>query len=297
LPLTKNPVDLYLLMATNSTALSKTQLASFMQYGYLFLPQAVPPLLLQSLRQLFTEQMDQTNKITVTTNSNNGNTYINALDKIIDKGNLACLELLGAPFILETAASICGPDFFLIQEFAVIKMLGDNTPVLWHQDMLHQRTGQCFTMGIYLDDAEAGDGALRVIPQSHNSGKTICTLQHEPFIEVPMKAGDILIHDMMLAHSSGIMQHNPIRRVLYFEFLSVSQVRGENIYSEELLHNRIQLLQLAIHYYRQQHPDESIFNWQNPIPEAVLPAAPFGETLEAVCSINVRARPSAYCFE
>jgi Phytanoyl-CoA dioxygenase (PhyH) len=284
-------------MTTSPSALSKARLDSFNQEGYLVLPGAVPPLLLQSLQQLFAEQMDQDNKITVATNNNNGNTYINALDKILDKGNLACLELLGAPFILETAATICGPDFFLIQEFAVIKMLGDITPVLWHQDMLHQRTGQCFTMGIYLDDADCGDGALRVIPQSHTSGKNICALQHEPFTEVPMKAGDILVHDMMLAHSSGIMQHNPIRRVLYFEFLSIGQVRNESIYSEELLHNRIQLLQLAIDYYRQQHPDENQFDWYNPIPEAAAPPAPLREALEAICSINVRARPSAYCFE
>ncbi len=283
-------------MTINPSALSKTQLDRFTKDGYLVLQQAVPPLLLQNLQKLFTEQMDQNNKITVATNSNNGNTYINALDKILDKGNLACLELLGAPFILETAASICGPDFFLIQEFAVIKMLGDNTPVLWHQDMLHQRTGQCFTMGIYLDDADCGDGALRVVPQSHTSGKSICTLQHEPFTEVTMKAGDILVHDMMLAHSSGIMQHNPIRRVLYFEFLSVSQVRSESIYSEELLQNRLQLLQLAIEHYRSLHPDEKQFDWHNPIPEATASPAPLREALEAICGINVRARPSAYCF-
>ncbi len=284
-------------MTANSSALSKTQLDSFTKEGYFILPGAVPPLLLQSLKELFTEEMHGEGKTKVTVNNNNGSNYINALDKLIDKGNLSCLELLGAPFILSIAASICGPDFFLIQEFAVIKMLGDNTPVLWHQDMLHHRTGQCFTMGIYLDDAGPGDGALRVVPQSHTSGKTICVAQHEPFIEVPMKAGDILVHDMMLAHSSGIMQHNPIRRVLYFEFLSVSQVRNESIYGEELLHNRLQLLQLAIDYYRQQHPGEKQFDWHNPIPEAVLPAAPFRETLEAVCGINVRARPSAYCFE
>jgi hypothetical protein len=112
-----------------------------------------------------------------------------------------------------------------------------------------------------------------------------------------MKAGDILVHDMMLAHSSGIMQRNPIRRVLYFEFLSVSQVRNENIYNEELLHNRLQLLQLAIEYYRQLHPAEKQFDWHNPVPETVQAATPFRETLEAICSINVRARPSAYCFE
>jgi ectoine hydroxylase-related dioxygenase (phytanoyl-CoA dioxygenase family) len=281
----------------SSNVSGKAQLAGFMQEGYCVLPQAVPAPLLQRLRQLFDELMHSNDITSVGVNIINGNTYASSLDKLCHKGNLACLELLGAPFILETAAAICGPDFFLIQEFAVIKMLGDTTPVLWHQDMLHQRTGQCFTMGIYLDDAAPGDGALKVIPQSHNSGKNICTLQHEPFVEVPMQAGDILIHDMMLAHSSGIMQRNSLRRVLYFEFLSVRQVRNENIYTEELLANRIQLLQLAIEYYRQQHPQEAQFAWANPLPGIVPPPGTLQEALDTVCSINVNARPSAYCFE
>lgn len=93
-------------------------------------------------------------------------------------------------------------------------MPGDNTEVLWHQDMLHRHTGNCFTMGIYLDDADAGDGSLRVVPKSHFSSKSICELKQEPDMEVPVKAGDILVHDMMLANSSGLKQHNPLRRVL-----------------------------------------------------------------------------------
>jgi ectoine hydroxylase-related dioxygenase (phytanoyl-CoA dioxygenase family) len=283
-------------MITNPPALSKAQLETFAVDGYLMLPNAIPLPLLQSLQQLFTEQMQQYST-TTTINNINGNTYVGALDKIMDKGNLSCLELLGTPFILQIAATICGPDFFLIQEFGVIKMLGDSTPVLWHQDMVHQRTGQCFTMGIYLDDANTGDGALQVVPQSHTSGKDICTLMHQPAVDVPMKAGDILIHDMMLAHSSGLMQHNPLRRVLYFEFLSVKQVLQENIYTEVLLHNRIQLLHLAIDYYRRMHPQEKHVEWQNPFPDLQLPQGAFADMLKAVCDIDVRARPSAYCFE
>jgi ectoine hydroxylase-related dioxygenase (phytanoyl-CoA dioxygenase family) len=293
----QRPVLLYLLMSVNPSGIGSNQLNEFRQQGYCILPQAVPAALLLQLRQLFDEVMQSNDTSSVGTNVVNGRSYTTTLDKIFNKGNLSCLELLGTPLILQTAATICGPDFFLIQEFAVIKTLGDTTPVLWHQDMLHGRTGQCFTMGIYLDDAAQNDGALRVIPQSHTSAKNICALQHEPSIEVPMKAGDILLHDMMLAHSSGIMQHNSIRRVLYFEFLSVSQVRNESIYSEELLHNRLRLLQLAISHYRNLHPNGEVFHWQNPIPEAVLPAGSFREDLEKICSINVGARPSAYCFE
>ena len=277
--------------------MNKAQLDFFNTEGYLVLPQAIPAALLLKMRLLFDELTHESNDTERAVNINNGQSYVTNLEKLCCKGNLSCLELLGTPFILETAQSICGPDFFLIQEFAVIKMLGDNLPVLWHQDMLHKRTGQCFTMGIYLDDADADDGALRIVPKSHISGKAICESKNDPSIEAPMKAGDILIHDMMLAHSSGLMKHNPIRRVLYFEFLSVNHVRNESIYSEELLMNRMQLLQIAIDFYRDQHPTEEHFNWINPLEVSRMAGKTIKEELLEIYKNEVHAKPSTYCFE
>jgi hypothetical protein len=67
------------------------------------------------------------------------------------------------------------------------------------------------------------------VSQSHLRGKDICELQNEPFIEVEMKAGDAFIHDMMIVHSSEVLTSKKIKRVIYFEFLSVSQVLHEKI--------------------------------------------------------------------
>jgi ectoine hydroxylase-related dioxygenase (phytanoyl-CoA dioxygenase family) len=282
-------------MMTNPT-LSKPQLDAFIQEGYTILPNAVPPALLQNLRQLFDEKMNSDDTTHKAVNVVNGQSYICNVEYLFKSENLACLELLGSPFMLETAETICGPDFFLIQEFAVIKMLGDNIEVLWHQDMLHQRTGNCFTMGIYLDDADTGDGCLRVVPASHTSGKDICVLNQQPYVEVPVKAGDILIHDMMLAHSSGLMQRNSLRRVLYFEFLSFKQAVGEGIYTEEQLFDRMRLIQMAIEYYQQQQPTEKKFEWKNTL---AVPAESIDSVYEILSDIH-RAKslgkPSAYCF-
>lgn len=279
------------------SSFTQTQLTAFTQDGYTILPNAVPVNLLEKLRQLFDEKMNNADVADKVVNTINGQNYISNIEFLFKSNNLACLELLGSPFVLETAEMICGPDFFLIQEFAVIKMLGDNIEVLWHQDMLHRRTGNCFTMGIYLDDADAGDGCLRVVPKSHMSGKDICTLKEEPYTEIPVKAGDILIHDMMLAHSSGLMQHNPLRRVLYFEFLSVKQAVGENIYREEQLYNRMRLVQLAVEYYHQQHPNENKFNWKNTMCISAEPADSVHEILSDLHRGKSLGKPSAYCFE
>lgn len=277
-------------------ALSKTQLEAFIQNGFTILSNTVPPVLLEKLRLLFDEKMNCSDTADKVVNTVNGQKYVCNVEYLFKAENRACLELLGSPFILETAETICGADFFLIQEFGVIKMLGDNIEVLWHQDMLHQRTGNCFTMGIYLDDANAGDGCLRVVPKSHTSGQDICTLKQQPYIEVPVKAGDILIHDMMLAHSSGLLQHNSLRRVLYFEFLSFKQAVGEGIYSEEQLYHRMRLIQLAIEYYNQQHPAEKKFIWKNTLAVSAESVDSVHEILTDIHRAKSLGLPSAYCF-
>jgi len=279
-------------------ALTSEQLDSFLSEGYCKIPGIIPPTLLKRLRQLFDELMYKEEfKEERSYNFANGHNHVTNLENLCHKGNLAALELLGSPFMLEIAAQICGPDFFLIQEFAVIKNAGDELPVLWHQDMMHERTGRCFTVGIYLDEVKENDGALRVVPGSHLSGKSICALKEEPFIEVPMQAGDILIHDMMLAHASEPMLQQSIRRVLYFEFLSRKQVLHEKIYTEALINNRTRLLAAAMYYYKNLHPEEKPFVWEYEGAASFLPVTNLPHTLKQIYSMPINARVSTYCFE
>lgn len=260
-------------------------LASFSQNGYAILPNVVPPSLLDKLRQFFEEEMRQPFQGGGKAISQvNGATYVCNIENLCQRQNLACLELLAQPFVQEPAAAICGPDFFPIQDFAVIKSLGDTLPVLWHQDMLHNRTGQCCTMGIYLDDANENDGALRLVPGSHLSDATICQMSQQPFVEVPMKAGDILIHDMMLAHSSEPLRLNPLRRVIYFEFLSAAHVAAEAIYSKAIVERRAGLLQVAA-------------NYQSQLEGRNADLSDIRAALAEIYSDWVKARPSAYCLE
>lgn len=277
--------------------LSGQQLHLFHTNGYLPLRGMIPADLLKRLADLFDEQMmpgNDTDKVVI---ENKGQQFVTNLEKLCCKGNLTCLELLGFPAIPETAKAICGDDFFLVQEFAVIKHRGDDLPVRWHQDMVHQRTGHCFTMGIYLDNAAQRDGALRVVPGSHLSGKPICELSKEDYTEVPMQAGDVLIHDMMLAHCSEPIRKNKMRRVIYFEFLSAAHVYNENIYSNELVERRTRLTNAAIQYYHTLHPSAKTFGY---LPRERFEEdkhLPLQDILEEIYSKPVNARPSAYCHE
>lgn len=277
--------------------LTDNELSSFFSNGCLRLPGFLPPNLLDRLREFFIDIMKSGSESEKVVLENKGVKYVTNLENICCKGNLACLELLGFPPILEIARQICGEDFFLIQEFAVIKNLGDELPVLWHQDMAHRRSGNCFTMGIYLDDANEDDGALRVVPGSHQSNKTICELSKEPSMEVPMQAGDILIHDMMLAHSSGVLKKNHLRRVIYFEFLSAAHVAAENIYTKELVERRTRLLFAATRYYQSLHPEKKQFVLPQQNPCVVDAEKEVKEILNEIYSLPINARPSTYCFD
>jgi hypothetical protein len=277
--------------------LAEQELNTFHTNGYLQMPGFIPAALLNNLRQLFDELMIPDEPIEKAIHENKGKKYVTNLENICCKGNLAALELLGFPPVLQLAQAICGDDFFLIQEFAVIKNLGDELPVLWHQDMVHRRSGHCFTMGIYLDDANQNDGALRVVPGSHLTGKPICELSKEPFIEVAMQAGDVLIHDMMLAHCSEPLNKNQLRRVIYFEFLSAAHVFKENIYTKELVDRRTRLLFAAVKHYKALHPGEKqlVPPCANPAPDDDTKKTE--DVLAEIYSQPIKARPSAYCFE
>ena len=273
-------------------------LTDFETKGYFRLAHVIPADLQVKLRDLFDELMD----ISIPRDGRfvyeyKDKQFVTNLDHICGSGNLGCLELLGFPPILEIASRICGNDFFLIQEFAVIKNQGDDLPVLWHQDMVHQRKGRCFTMGIYLDDVDAGDGALKVVPGSHLDGRPICELSRLPAIEVPMQAGDLLIHDMMLAHHSEPLNKKQLRRVIYFEFLSAAHVAEENIYTPELVERRTRLHHLAIRYYKELHPEAAGFkgHYSHLFPDDL--SKPVSTVLSEIYAFPINARPSAYCIE
>lgn len=272
-------------------------LIQFKDEGFVKISNCLTAELLNKLRLFIDEVVGDENDSHKVTVQVDDKSYVTNLELLCYKKNLACLELLGSPFLLDIAQAICGEDFFCLQEFAVIKNLGDNLPVLWHQDMIHQRTGNCFMVGVYLDDANVNDGALKVIPKSHLSNKNICDVIKEEYVEIPMQAGDILIHDMMLAHSSEPLQVNQKRRVIYLEFLSATQVENEGIYSNELVINRAHLLPVALNYYKQQNPLLEQFHWERANLQNYETIEEMRVALDEIYAIPIQGKPSNYCFE
>lgn len=278
--------------------IQELQYRQFSRDGFLALPDFVPGPLLQKLDGLLEILMevseDGTDRVL---HKNQHGTFVTNLENLCNKGNLACLELLGYPPLLQLAEALCGPDFFLIQEFGVNKLRGDELPVFWHQDMKHEGTGPCFTMGIYLDDAHPGDGALRVIPGSHRDTRDFCTVCADPWVECPMPRGGILLHDMLLAHASLPIRLHERRRVIYFEFLSAAHVFREGIYTEALVQRRSRLHFAASRVHAERHPEMPRFAHAVPPPVPTDEETPVTQILEEIYAEAIHARPSHYCFE
>ena len=279
------------------THLDEASRRAFEKQGFCRLPGLLPPPVLERLRAFFDPLLVADwvpNKAVA--QAPQGKVVTN-LGRLFAWGDPAPLELLALPETMNVATAICGDDLFVVQEFAVIKNRGDATPVLWHQDMVHGRSAPCFAMGLYLDDADPGEGALRFVPGSHLTGAPICDLARLPAVEVPAKAGDAIIHDMMVAHSSEPMEGNALRRVIYLEFVSVALALGEAIYSQEDIDNRRRLLFAARRYRRETVPGGNCFKPRQRDPSPRDRRLPVQQVLSDIYAKPLQPRPATYCFD
>lgn len=94
----------------------------------------------------------------------------------------------------------------------------------WHQDLGYWPTGTpeplTATCSLALDDADSENGCLKVVPGSQKKGLrphrplmgedrenshilSVELTEDDPVVELPLKRGDITVHDEMIIHGSG----------------------------------------------------------------------------------------------
>lgn len=82
---------------------------------------------------------------------------------------------------------------------------------------------QMLSVRLHLDDADAGNGALRVLPGTHRLGRLsaeeirCCRETHEEVLR-EAKAGDVLLMRPLLLHASSRSSSPRRRRVLHIEY-------------------------------------------------------------------------------
>ncbi len=192
-----------------------------------------------------------------------------------NKGQNASLELLGSPQVLAVAESLCGRNFVPTYESMVFKEEKDGAPIIWHQDAIHPRNYRIFNYDVYLDASTPDGGALRVLAKTQSHQQDFCKLEAEygwnppDVIVAEMQPGDVLLHDVMVAHGSPEVEGKARRRTLYYEFRAAEQIINEGPWDSEWVDRRLRLVPIAVDAHQQASPEAPQFEWQ--IDESLQP--------------------------
>jgi hypothetical protein len=254
--------------------LTDEQIAFFDANGYLILRGWIPPELLSRLQAAGAAWIEQGMNAPGDPDSDdyrfaprpNGRVMFR-VNYLHNKGQPASLELLGSPYVLAVAESLCGSSFVPTYESMVFKQQGDGEAIPWHQDAVHPRRHRIFNFDLYLDHSRAGGGALRVIPGTQREQQDICRLTDahgwEPadVIQVEMAPGDVLLHDVMVVHGSEHAEGKDLRRTIYYEFRAAEEILEDGPWDREWIDRRLRLLQPAMDRYRQAFPENDQFRW------------------------------------
>ena len=140
--------------------------------------------------------------------------------------DLRWLEICRHPRILDAVEAVLGPNLILIFSSVFIKLPHDPTQVAWHQDNTYWPSvhgTDVVTLWLAIDDADAENAAMQVIPGSHQGYKEMEMIptgdnqtlrntvavkpeQEESAITLAMPAGSLSIHDSYILHGSAANQ-------------------------------------------------------------------------------------------
>ena len=152
----------------------------------------------------------------------------------------ATRHLLGHPLIARTVLRLQGENATPTWDSMVFKAAGAGAVVPWHRDDERRpadRHAPIFNVDVYLDGSDETNG-LWAIPGSHlwpreaadaevarrNSAGSFVA---EGAVVIPMQPGDVLLHDIGALHGSP-PSTTPLRRVVYFEFRSATDIIGSS---------------------------------------------------------------------
>ncbi|KAF7772387.1 hypothetical protein PCIT_a2449 [Pseudoalteromonas citrea] len=158
-------------------------------------------------------------------------------------------SLLTHASVLNVVETLIGEPALPVYESLVIKDPVNNESFDWHRDMAERSDEGVVTVGVYLDDALAEQGALKVIPSSHLQTQSVCELKDAleqggvASKNVAVEAGDVVIHHVNTVHGSDRQLTGKRRRTIYFEFRSVTHLRNNPRFSERWLEQRLSLME------------------------------------------------------
>ena len=160
----------------------------------------------------------------------------------------ACARLMGHPFVRRSMERLYDDEIVQTWDSMVFKREGRGARIAWHRD---QRRGSieggplAVNVDFYLDDADATT-CLRGVPgsQAWPDDRAQAFIDRvvasgdefgpDVAVPLPMKAGDVLLHDVFVLHGSP-ESRSALRRVLYYEFRSLAGERRHGPHDEDYI--------------------------------------------------------------
>ena len=130
------------------------------------------------------------------------------------------------------ARAVFGGEVGLFEDKLNLKLPG-GSPYPWHQDWSccwRAHTDELVTCFVYLDDADATNGCLQVIPESHRGRPVLpfrggghfevdpASVPVERAVPVPLEAGDMIVFDPYLLHFSDLNHGRVPRRAIIYTY-------------------------------------------------------------------------------
>lgn len=204
--------------------LSEAEIARFHREGFLVFPGLLAPERLAHYRPLFDALVEQGRHLQLSTPH-----LALELDQreqpipgMLHKVQGVCqveprlLELAAEPALTERVAALLGPDLDVFGTKFFPKLPGGGSSTHWHQDNFYFGTTspQVISCGIYLEEADQGNGCLRVVPGSHLGGLvehqrdprthgSWCQVKDEDARDLPVPAGTAVLFSANLLHGAN----------------------------------------------------------------------------------------------
>ncbi|WP_194867116.1 phytanoyl-CoA dioxygenase family protein [Pseudoalteromonas sp. PPB1] len=219
-------------------SIEKEKLSFYEQNGFVRFEQALSQDLLARLRDLSVRLEDSAkadlakgalrNQYFLSTESDEPKLF-RYNDLLFDDPELV-LELLASPTMMAICEKMVGLGCVPMQLDLVYKYPHPHPHIAWHHGAPHPRNYPYLNVGVYLDDADLDDGCLRYVPDTQHKVLDIYELSSQHgwdipgVVQQPAKAGDILVQDMMILHSSEPKRSEGPRRTIYIELRPVDGI-------------------------------------------------------------------------
>ncbi|NKC21659.1 phytanoyl-CoA dioxygenase [Pseudoalteromonas sp. S4498] len=251
---------------------NKSKLDFYANNGFVLFEQTLPNVLLEKLKRLSNTlenkaiQAQQEGKIATQYHLSNesGEPKLFRYNDLLFEAPELIVELLATPAIIEISEGICGLGCVPMQCDLVYKYPHPHPHIAWHQGAPHPRNYAYLNVGIYLDDADIDDGCLRYLPDSQHELVDIYSLSSEygwnipGVLQQPAKAGDILVQDMMILHSSEPKRSDGPRRTIYLELRPLAGIEESQKQSPEWAELRKQWM---AHIIQAANPEDVPQKW------------------------------------